>query len=725
MAFDSKDIIVEFEDNNFPVKDDDVTVQLLSLCTTFGVAPRDLVSKYELFHLNRAFSDWTVTSQRVEGFRSYLTDVMSRNMRKQLQGKPGAKGGLMDDSNGFLGSSDAAIQAALWEGRESVGGKSSMLTPATTKRQKREGVAEALAKSATPVPVMPSPGTPSPVGQPRSSLSATPVSHTPGAFKTRVVRGAIQQIINGHLPRAGEAVDEEGAPLVSEGCDLEVLGGPGPDGWQRVRYMSDRLQDKAAVWEDRILAFGDELARRLGLESFPPVNVAIQEPVTVVGRIVSDGEGRLNDKSVLLEGSMKHCGGARVKLELRDVLQYSVFPGQIVGVTGCNPSGHCLVAQKVYCSLPPPPPTRPPRSLSGHAAAAAESKEGGDGQATSANGATANGDGAVANGSAASGPASDQAAGIKACPLSFVVASGPFTTTEDLSFEPLEDVLSYATEHKPDVLILLGPFVDRTHPLVRQGGVDARFEDIFAHEVHDRVQEYLTKQALAGARCHAILVPSPLDAHHAPLFPAAPFDVDEEDVEGGKEGAKVTCVSNPCTIRCGELVLALSTVDVLKHLSAEEISRGHSSDRLSRLASHLVGQRCFYPLFPPTLGTAVDTSLLASAGCLPVTPDIVILPSDLAPFGKFVTCASATAEEQPSKESPSQSTTPALAESGSSLVDAKQVLFINPGRTIKVTAAGTFAHVSVSLPHAAGARGAKPASGVDIEKCTRIELVKV
>jgi hypothetical protein len=47
------------------------------------------------------------------------------------------------------------------------------------------------------------------------------------------------------------------------------------------------------------------------------------------------------------------------------------------------------------------------------------------------------------------------------------VAAGPFTTTDDLSYEPLSALLAALGSCPPDVLLLLGPFVDAEHPEVR------------------------------------------------------------------------------------------------------------------------------------------------------------------------------------------------------------------------------------------------------------------
>jgi hypothetical protein len=88
-----------------------------------------------------------------------------------------------------------------------------------------------------------------------------------------------------------------------------------------------------------------------------------------------------------LPGSIATSNGMRVRLELRDMPRFSLFPGQIVCVQGQNPSGHCLVARRIIAAVPPPMPRSPP--------------------ASSAFGA-----------------------------LSAVVASGPFTCAGDLSYEP-------------------------------------------------------------------------------------------------------------------------------------------------------------------------------------------------------------------------------------------------------------------------------------------------
>ena len=50
-------------------------------------------------------------------------------------------------------------------------------------------------------------------------------------------------------------------------------------------------------------------------------------------------------------------------------------------------------------------------------------------------------------------------------------------------------------------------------------------------------------------------------------------------------------MSNPCTVTVNEVSIGITTVDVLRHFTSEEIARtAGPSDRMSRLANHLIEQ---------------------------------------------------------------------------------------------------------------------------------------
>lgn len=69
-------------------------------------------------------------------------------------------------------------------------------------------------------------------------------------------------------------------------------------------------------------------------------------------------------------------------------------------------------------------------------------------------------------------------------PLNFLIVSGPYTQTDDLTYELLNDLLACCKENRPDVLIMIGPFVDANHGMIVDGlltdSYDVFFEKIVA-----------------------------------------------------------------------------------------------------------------------------------------------------------------------------------------------------------------------------------------------------
>ena len=61
-----------------------------------------------------------------------------------------------------------------------------------------------------------------------------------------------------------------------------------------------------------------------------------------------DSDGRLNSKSIVLQGNQDVVRGRTLPLDPSQVPSYSLFPGQVVGVKATNPTGSRLVATEVY-----------------------------------------------------------------------------------------------------------------------------------------------------------------------------------------------------------------------------------------------------------------------------------------------------------------------------------------------------------------------------------------
>ena len=114
--------------------------------------------------------------------------------------------------------------------------------------------------------------------------------------------------------------------------------------------------------------------------------------------------------------------------------EFSLFPGQVVLAEASNPAGSRLIATRFLSDASPPLPSNPDRISSG-------------------------------------GP-----------PLSVLAAAGPYTTSDNLGYEPLRDLLRYLLAHRPHLAILAGPFVDVRHDLISGGtGTDVQesYDDTF------------------------------------------------------------------------------------------------------------------------------------------------------------------------------------------------------------------------------------------------------
>lgn len=127
------------------------------------------------------------------------------------------------------------------------------------------------------------------------------------------------------------------------------------------------------------------------------------------------------------QGSRRDSSGQRVHLDLRELQSFALFPGQVVAVQGINGSGGRMVARGIIEGVPRPLPSSRPSELA-----------------------------RVQHGA--------ELAGGKA--LSIFAAAGPFTTSDSLKYEPLNDLLGAVRAARPDVVVLMGPFVDAEHPQV-------------------------------------------------------------------------------------------------------------------------------------------------------------------------------------------------------------------------------------------------------------------
>ena len=388
--------------------------------------------------------------------------------------------------------------------------------------------------------------------------------------------------------------------------------------------MAMHLSESSEVLDDRIDEFQSLVQQHHGLEdaAFGSAASKATSEIIAVGRIASDtSEGKLNAASMVLETSRRTGAGLRVPLKVESV-SHAFFPGQIVAVKGINASGEYFSVNEVL-DVP----------LLGPAASLPSTLQ-------------------TINDRLGLSEESDVENPSKA--LNVLIASGPYTSDENVAFEPLHALCQKAEETVADILILIGPIFDVEHPLIASGDFDlpddpsiqpdrATLTDAF----RIMIGRPLARLAQAVPSITIVCVPSVRDIVNRHVsWPQEPFARKEL---GLPKQAKM--ISNPVTISLNEIMVAISAQDVLYELRREEVvvGRPKESNLLARLPKHLIQQRHFFPLYPPVdraqlpktgteeataTGMPLDLSYLKLGEWLDARPDILITPSALPPCAK-------------------------------------------------------------------------------------------
>ncbi|XP_071562229.1 DNA polymerase alpha subunit B isoform X2 [Temnothorax nylanderi] len=292
--------------------------------------------------------------------------------------------------------------------------------------------------------------------------------------------------------------------------------------------------------------------------------------------------GRINLKkesanTVMLEGSTRRKGASAadtIELDFRNLKQYSIFSGQIVAVEAVNPIGDALYVKEVFAKSYAPLASTP----------RIESR------------------------------------------VDILIAAGPFTASNNVHYQPLWDLMEKVASDEPQVLILIGPFLEYTHPEIQDNLIKDTHQELF-EKILTRIMESTRKST------QIVLVASNRDAHHEPIFPTPQYAVFNRKLLQNYSNLKL--MPDPCTLDVAGLKIGITSVDVIKHIGKEEISNV-SGDRLSRLADHVLAQTCFYPVYPPSEDLNVDTELWEKYAFFDQQPHLLILPSDMRCYCKVI-----------------------------------------------------------------------------------------
>lgn len=438
------------------------------------------------------------------------------------------------------------------------------------------------------------------------------------AFADRADAGQITQTLNDHLSQFEPPLAPPAEPRIklAAATDLKKFS---------YKPMAMHLSEASEVLDDRIDEFQLLVQEHHKLEDSAFGNAAKQstEETIAVGRIASDPpEGKLNTASILLEISRRTGAGLRVPLKVESV-SHSFFPGQIVALRGINASGEYFTVNEIL-DIPLLPPTVSLPSVID----------------------TTNERLGIDKGNSVASPS--QA-------LNIMLASGPFTADDNLRFEPLNALCEKAADTYADMLLLIGPMLDIEHPLLASGDFDlpedpsvqpdkATLTDAFRILIGKPLQQLAQKIPSITI----LLIPSIRDAVNKHVSWPQEMLVGKKEL-GLPKQAKL--VSNPANVVVNDVMVGLTAHDVLYDLRRDElvIGRPKEPNIMARLPGHLIQQRHFYPIYPPTdrallpkfvtaegvaSGMPLDVSYLKLGEWMISRPDMLITPSALAPFIK-------------------------------------------------------------------------------------------
>lgn len=307
---------------------------------------------------------------------------------------------------------------------------------------------------------------------------------------------------------------------------------------------------------------GEEVNDNDGL-NLQHCDVAYKSKIKCLGGIYIEEATTNNAQTVYLIG-MDETKFRKVRLDLSKLKSYSFFSGQVALVEGMNLVGNTLTVENVCTST-------------------------------------------ILQNS----PAPKLAE-----PISMIICSGPFTSKEDLSYQPLTALISYCIENEPDVIIFTGPFLSVDHPGRKTMAVryDEHFEKMlteFANSISPNTQ--------------ILIIASHKDVNSTFVYPTHPYRVKNNN-------PNIRLLPDPCIVEMDELSVGLTSTDIISHFASHEVSINDTIDKTKRAVNYLFNQNSFYPLRPPAKDVPLDVGLADTYCRLETLPNLMILPSKSREF---------------------------------------------------------------------------------------------
>ena len=442
-----------------------------------------------------------------------------------------------------------------------------------TDSQPDSNVLDIYNENVSPTPVNATPKTPKPAIKTYNRPSKTPVPALPSpkpSPKPKVTSEKYEgrQDSGSVMKEMGTLLSDEKQIEEKTRCENVVID------YTPIKYPRVMSTDPATqrnMLHNSMISLSDAM-QDLYCFDLTQLSFTTSEEVVGIGRIVCDGDGKLNSKSILFQT----LGGETLPLELDACPSYALFPGQTVAVKGTNPGGGRIFATEVF------------------------------------NGANA--------------PLSVIECPENAGVLTVFMASGPFMTNDGTSLKPFQDLINSIKQVRPHVLIITGPFLDSRNEKLLSS--EEPLSQIFEGMI-------LTLSNLSNdLNVNTFVLPSPREATHLNVYPVCPFNITKFDISKKLHLMPDPCMFSVNGVVFG--VTATDSVFHISFQECSKSSSSKDSlDRISRLVSHLLQQQSFYPMHPAHNEVSIDLDLMPLYQ-MTVQPHILLLPSDLSPYVKKV-----------------------------------------------------------------------------------------
>ncbi|CCH44807.1 hypothetical protein BN7_4376 [Wickerhamomyces ciferrii] len=475
----------------------------------------------------------------------------------------------------------------------------------------------------------------------KTPITNTPVVNTPTPLKTTQESGKIIESLNNQI-----TISPGFKPDLSDENPIKLIANFDPKKYQ-FRTMRTKILETADILDEQIDSFTKIIQQHYQIPSsdFNNPSIISQSEIITVGRIIPDNPQvesiQLNSSSLALETSRTLGIGKRIPLDLSNLTDYSLFPGQIVALRGKNASGDFFKINEILEI----PYLGSPVSTNDELTTYYENLEN---------------------------------------DLKILCINGPYTSSKDLDFTYLENfVTKVNNEIQPHVVIMFGPFIDISHPLVSSGNLDIESPTGKKIQTLDDIFKFLVSPILKkiNNKIQIILIPSLKDSisKHA-AYPQDSYDKKQLQLSSTKN---IKNFPNPSIFQINEILIGVSNNDIFKDL--KDINKGSPAgeNRFDRISNHIIQQRRFYPSFPGSKSqrkitssnddedefeflpsSELDVPYLGLSEFNDVLPDILIIPSELRFFARVV----------------------------------KNTLVINPGVFMRPNSSGTLAQITIEKP---------------------------